>query len=404
MQKPTDFTNLFLDMNAFFASVEQQVRPELRNKPICVAPYTGDTGCCIARSYEAKQYGISVMRVADAKRLCPSLKVIEARPELYIFYHRQIVKVLRELNPFVEIKSIDEFNLKLTGLDRKRENAIILANKLKQKIKNDVGDSLKCSIGISSSPWLSKVAGEIEKPDGLVTLPLFRLPELYSKLKLTDLPGINLRMERQLNHRNINSAIDFYNSELGSLSLWFGHPGRLWYYRLRGYEVDEIKSNTKSIGHSHVLSPEFRNRISARKVLAKMAEKCAKRLRIKNLWSSGVHMSIIFLGGGHYSRCLKTGLVCDSKSILRGSLILYDNCKINKIPLKVSVTLLDLKQMHYQPISLFKELETSKKVSRTLDQINDRYGEQTIYSAAEFGSLEAAPNRIPFGSPERLNF
>jgi len=211
-------------------------------------------------------------------------------------------------------------------------------------------------------------------------------------------------MERQLNHRNINSAADFFNSSLSNLSLWFGHPGRLWYYRLRGYEVDEVKTNTKSIGHSHVLSPEFRNRISARRVLAKMTEKCAELLRIKKLWSNGVCLSIVFLGGGHYSRHLKTSLVCDSKSIRQAALMLYDSHKSNKVPLKVSVTLLDLKQTHYQPISLFKDLEKSRQVSQTLDQINDRYGDQTIYSAAEFGTLGAAPNRIPFGSPERLSF
>jgi DNA polymerase-4 len=252
--------------------------------------------------------------------------------------------------------------------------------------------------------WLAKVAGEIEKPNGLIALPLFRLPELYRKLKLTDLPGLNFRMERQLNFRKINSAADFFNSSLSDLSLWFGHPGRLWYYRLRGYEVDEIKTNTKSVGHSHVLSPEFRNRVSARRVLAKMAEKCAKRLRAKNLWSSGLGLSITFLEGGYYSRHLKTNLVCDSKSVRQAAMKLYDECTINKIPLKVSVTLLDLKQMHYQPISLFKDLEKSRQISQTLDKINDRYGDQTIYSAAEFDTLEAAPNRIPFGNPERLNF
>ncbi|MFH1855404.1 MAG: DNA polymerase [bacterium] len=404
MQKPTDYGNLFLDMNAFFASVEQQVRPELRGKPICIAPYVGNTGCCIARSYEAKDYGVTIMRVGDAKKLCPQIKIIEARPEIYVFYHRQILEVLECLNPCVEVKSIDEFNLKLTGLDRKKENAFKLAGKLKNAIREQVGDYLKCSIGISSSPWLSKVAGEIKKPDGLTAISLNQLPELYKKLKLTDLPGINLKMEAQLNRRKIKTASDFFNASLSNLSLWFGHPGRLWYFRLRGFGVDGFHSPAKSIGHSHVLAPEYRNKAAARRVLAKMAEKCAKRLRKKDLWTDSVRISISFLGGGYFSNYLKIGLVSDSSSISTAALSQYDQCQINKSPLKVSVTLFGLKQMQNAPISLFAEDEKSKRITQTLDQINDRWGDDTIYYATQFGTDEAAPNRIPFGNPGRLSF
>ena len=404
MREPTDFTNLFLDMNAFFASVEQQVRPELRGKPICVAPYIGNTGCCIARSYEAKKYGISVMRVGEAKRLCPSLKVIEARPELYVFYHRQILKVLQSLNPYVEVKSIDEFNLRLTGLERQRENAFKLAQKLKTAISSEIGDYLKCSIGISSSPWLAKVAGEIKKPDGLVILPLKGLSALYQSLELTDLPGINSRMQLQLNIRKIKTAEDFYNASLSNLSCWFGHMGRAWYFRLRGFELDEVISQTKSVGHSHVLAPQFRSRGWARRVLAKMTEKCAKRLRAKKLWASAVAVSISFLNKGGISNYIKISLSSDSSSIRSAALLLYDNFYINHKPLKVTVTLFDLKQMRSQPISLFSDIEKARRASEALDQINDRFGDDTIYSASQFDTLDAATNRIPFGNPERLNF
>jgi DNA polymerase-4 len=403
MQQPTNYTNLFLDMNAFFASVEQQVRPELRGKPICVAPYTGNTGCCIARSYEAKKFGVTIMRVGDAKRLCPTLKVIEARPELYVFYHRQILKVLQSLNPFVEVKSVDEFNLRLTGLERNRENAIILGQKLKSAINEEVGDYLKCSIGISSSPWLAKLAGEFEKPDGLTVLPLENLPDFYKQLKLTDLPGINLRMQAQLNRHNIRTTSDFFNSPLSDLSTWFGHPGRVWYHRLRGYEIGETVTATKSVGHSHVLAPSFRSFDGGRRVLSKMAEKCAKRLRQKKLWTNSIAVSISSFDYGYKSQHLKTDLICDSQSIRQAALGLYEGFQIKK-PLKVSVTLFDLKQISNRPISLFCDIEKSKRVSEALDQINDRFGDDTIYSASQFDTEDAAPNRIPFGDPDRLNF
>ena len=391
-------------MNAFFASVEQQVQPKLRGEPICIAPYTGNTGCCIARSYEAKAFGVNICSVSEAKKLCPRIKIIESRPELYVFYHQQILKVLESFSPHVEVKSVDEFNIRLSGSERKIENARKMALEIKQAIRDKVGDYLKCSIGVSSSPYLAKVAGEFKKPDGLVALSLAELAKFYRQIKLTDLPGINFRMEQQLNYKGIKTASGFYTQSLSDLSAKFGYTGRLWFYRLRGWEVDEPPVGTKSIGHSHVLAPEYRNRISARRVLAKMAEKCAKRLRAKNLWSSGVYLYVLFLGGGGVKRHLATDLICDSRSIQKAALALYDACRIKKPPLKVAVTLFNLKQIQHEQISLFSDIEKSKRISKALDEINDKYGDDTIYPASMFDTEDAAPNRIPFGDPGRLSF
>lgn len=404
MQKPTNFSNLFLDMNAFFASIEQQVQPTLRGKPICVAPYTGNTGCCIARSYEAKKYGISICSVKEAKELCPEVKIVESRPELYVFYHRQILKVLESFSPYVEVKSVDEFNIRLIGSDKNPENAFKMAMGLKRKIAEEVGDYLKCSIGISSSFYLAKVAGESKKPDGLVFLALGDLLQFYRKLELKDLPGINTRMERQFNRRRIKTVLDLFNQPLTNLSAWFGHSGRMWYYRLRGYEIDEKKSTTKSVGHSHVLAPEYRTRHLARRVLAKMAEKCAVRLRSKNLWANSVAIYVSFLGRGEIYKYMNTDLVCDTRSIQRTALSLYDACIISKLPLKIAVTLFNLKQIRREQISLFSDIEKSKQLSKTLDKINDKYGVDTIYPASMFDTGNNAPDRIPFGDPGRLRF
>lgn len=405
MNKPVDYANLFLDMNAFFASVEQQVQPTLRGKPICVAPYTGNTGCCIAKSYEAKPFGIGTgTLVGEAKKLCPQITIVESRPELYLFYHRQIVKVLESFSPFVKVCSVDEFNIKLTGSDRSPVKAREMALGLKKAICEQVGDYLKCSVGISSSYWLAKVAGELKKPDGLVTLTLAELPALYRTLNLTDLPGINFGMERQLHRKKIKTPFDFFNQSLFNLSRWFGHPGRVWYYRLRGHDIDEIKSATKSVGHSHVLAPKYRNRKDARRVLVKMAEKCGVRLRAKGLFAGGVTVEIKFLGGPSWQKNTTTDLVSDGKSIQRAALSIYNACYFSKPPLRISVTLFNLKKVQGHQISLFSDIEKSRRISETLDAINDRYGDDTIYPASMFDTEDAAPNRIPFGDPNRLKF
>ena len=115
MRQPINYSNLFLDMNAFFASVEQQVQPSYRSRPICVAPYTGNTGCCIAKSYEAKDCGVQTgVSVGEAKKLCPQILILESRPELYMFYHREIIKVLEKKGKIAE-----NFNTWMEDLKRK---------------------------------------------------------------------------------------------------------------------------------------------------------------------------------------------------------------------------------------------------------------------------------------------
>lgn len=405
MQPPKNFSNLFLDMNAFFASVEQQVQPPLRGQPICVAPYIGNTGCCIAKSYEAKGLGVQTGHlVGEAKKLCPQLVVLESRPELYLFYHREITKVLNSFSPFVRALSIDEFNIKLTGSDQNQNAAMKMAHGLKQAIREKVGDYLNCSVGISANTWLSKVAGELKKPDGLVVLTLKELPTLYRNLKLTDLPGINFAMEKQLLAKKIKTPLDFFSASMTNLSLWFGHPGRVWHYRLRGFETDDSKTPTKSIGHQHVLAPKFRNKTATRQVLAKMTQKCSRRLRSKNLLAGGMSVNIGFWGAPSYHQNIRTGIVSDSQTIQKLALKFYDQCPVTLPPFRLSITLFNLVQNKNQQISLFKEVEKSRQASIAMDKINDQFGDETIYPASMIGSGEAAPNRIPFGDPGRLGF
>lgn len=392
-------------MNAFFASVEQQVQPPLRGKPVCVAPYTGDTGCCIAKSYEAKNFGIGTgTLVGEAKKKCPQIIIQESRPELYMFYHKQIVKVLESFSPFLRVMSVDEFNIKLGGLDGNYTAAIKMAHDIKKAIREKVGDHLSCSVGIGPNMWLAKVAGELKKPDGLTVLSIEELPALYRSIELVDLPGINVNMARRLRARKIKMPFDFFQSPLENLSRWFGHPGRVWYYRLRGFEVDDIKPATKSIGHQHVLVPKYRTREAARRVLVKMAHKCGERLRRKELWACGVSVYVRFLDGPSWGRNVTVDLVSDSKNIQRIALSLYDSCKIKKPPLMISVTLFNLAQTRGEQISLFKDIEKSLRISKVLDQINDTFGPGTIIPASMFATNDAAPDRIPFGSPDRFGF
>ena len=231
---------LFVDMNSYFASVEQDSRPELRGLPVAIVPMMADTTCCIAASYEAKAFGVKTGTiVSDAKQLCPGLVLVEARHELYVQYHHRIVEAVESCVPVTAVLSVDEMACRLMGRERPLLAAMELGRQVKRRILEQVGPMMRSSVGLATNRYLAKVASDMEKPDGLVALPLDILPEALRQLKLRDLPGIGSRMEKRLNEQGIQTmdqllalasdqAGDVWGSVLGSR---LGH----W---LRGEDFD----------------------------------------------------------------------------------------------------------------------------------------------------------------------
>lgn len=396
---PKDYQVLFLDMNSFFASVEQQVQPTLRGKPIGVAPYTGNSGCIIAASKEAKAHGIKIGRVGEAKRLCHDLIIVPSRPALYTIYHKEIKQVIESFTPYFIPLSIDEFALFLTPSEQNFNASTKLGMDLKRAIRERVGDSLTCSVGIGPSRFLAKMAGERKKPDGLTVVRLSELKKFYSEIKLTDITGINWRMEMRLKNFGINSPLQFYNCSLVRLREMLSHWGRLWFFRLRGHEVDDFSSPTKTVGHSHVLPPEYRSKSGAESVIRKLIFKTAYRLRKNNFWAAGVSVGIGFVDRGNFSLSKKTERFCDTKSLTDHIFSLLKNCRWRSRPIYVAISTFNLSQLSGEQISLFSEIEKQKNISKALDKINDHFGPETVYPASMQRALETAPDRIPFGRP-----
>src|SRR5277367_3753744 len=180
---------LFVDLNSYFASVEQQVRPELRGRPVGVVPMMADTTCCIAASYEAKAFGVRTGTiVADAKRMCPEIVLVEGRHEIYTEYHHRVVEAVESCVPVTAVCSIDEMACRLIGRERPLLSAIDLGMRVKRTISERVGPMLRSSVGLATNRFLAKIASDMEKPDGLVALPLDLLPEALGQLSLRDLP------------------------------------------------------------------------------------------------------------------------------------------------------------------------------------------------------------------------
>ena len=236
----TDSRVLFIDMNSFFASCEQQSNYWLRNRPVGVCVYTGKFGCIIAPSIEAKKRGIKTgMRLNEAIVICPDLVPIETNPARYRDFHVKIIKVLKKYSQDVIPKSIDEAIVNLNHYELIHKDIIEVAKKIKQDIRNEVGDWFKCSIGIAPNAFLAKLASDIQKPDGLTLITHENIDEVLGKLRLKDLPGIAKNMAERLQRANINNPVELRHTSAERLRIICkGVTGDYWHKRLNFGEVD----------------------------------------------------------------------------------------------------------------------------------------------------------------------
>ena len=289
---------LFIDMNSFYASVEAQDNPNYLGKPLIVVPVLADTSSAIAASQEAKKLGIKTgTPIAEAKRICPGIKIVQSRPSRYLEVHKQILSILQSKFPKVKPLSIDEFACYLP-VDRASEQFCVeLRDSIRQSIYEVSGGNIKASFGASSNVFLAKVASEIIKPDGFV---YFEAKDAQSKLrhlKLTDLPGIARRMNARLGSRFIYTIDDLYSKTPKELKLAFGSIiGENWWSMMRGSLHPDYGmwygKKLKSIGHSHVIPPEMRDIKSTQEIFKALVEKSFNRMRTQNLYPSKFHVGL----------------------------------------------------------------------------------------------------------------
>ncbi len=296
-------STLFLDLNSYFASVEQNERPELRGKPIIVVPMMADATCAIAASYEAKAYGIKTgTKVFEAKQKCPHLICVLARHDIYTAYHNRILAAVDKHIPVTKIWSIDEFHCDLMGRERQPENARRLAQAIKQQIWTDIGSAINCSIGIAPNSFLAKVATDMQKPDGLVMLPPEDLPGRLFDLSLRDLPGINVRMEERLLKGRIRTVKDLWRTTpKQARQIWGSVQGERFWYWLHGYGVPVQETSSCMVGHSRVLDPEMKTPEKARLMTRRLLFKAVMRLRRKEFHASALSLSVRLLDGRRWT-------------------------------------------------------------------------------------------------------
>jgi len=416
---------LFVDLNSYFASVEQDVRPDLRGRPVGIVPMLADTTVCIAASYEAKAFGVKTGTVvADAKKMCPEIVLLEARHEIYVDYHHRIVEAVESCLPVTAVLSIDEMACRLLGRERPLLAAMELGRQVKRRILERVGPVMRSSVGLATNRYLAKVASDMEKPDGLVALPLDILPEALRQLSLRDLPGIGARTEKRLNEKGVHTMEQLLalNSE-GAGELWGSVWGeRLWHW-LRGEDFDMAETeHLKSLSHQHVLAPEMRTEEKAWAVAHKLLHKAAMRLRAGELWASSIGLAIGFAvprgDNTPVSRFgvptrgwkgeLKLSECQDNQTLIAALLRLWESRPSGqdfKHPYFIGVHLNGLVPDRLHSLNLFDGTEDEQSRTRLLaamDALNNKYGLSTLAPATMLTAFKAAPTRIAFHSIPEL--
>jgi len=387
------FRRLFIDFDSFYASIEQQDNPEYRGKPVIVVPVVSDYTCAIAASYQSKRLGVKTgTRVKTAKEKIPGLFVCGARPKRYVEVHNQIVEILSQHFKKIQVLSIDEMACEIDEDDD--FDCEMIAALLKLDFQEKLGEHITCSIGVAQNVFLSKVAADMDKPNGFTALGQ-KAQEQLKTLGLTDLPGIAEKMEARLNKSRIKTVEDLFNTEeLKLKKAWGSIIGARWFHMIRGsLQCDYGLSDNeipKSFGHTHVLPPAKRDDAGSYEVFEALLFKGLERL---NKHRIGAKRVSIYLSWRN-TETKRRGTYKKSSPIAIASMD-YTYWSMIANELWNQLPPLDLKA-----IPLLVGIRFTRTVKQ--EDINLQLFDLDFFPQYEVKEMYEVPDRISFGDPGRL--
>ena len=387
------YRRLFIDFDSFYASVEQQDNEEYREKPIIVVPVVSDYTCAIAASYQAKRLGVKTgTRVKTAKEKIPGLFVCGARPHRYVEVHNQILEVLSHHFKKIQVLSIDEMACEIDEEDD--FDCEMIAALLKLDFQEKLGEHISCSIGVARNVFLSKVAADMEKPNGFTALGQ-KAQEQLETLGLTDLPGIAEKMEARLNKSRIKTVNDLFSvEELKLKKAWGSIIGARWYHMIRGsLQCDYGLSDNeipKSFGHTHVLPPAKRDDAGSFEVFEALLYKALERLNKHRIGAKRVSIYLSWRNTetkrrGTYKKVSPIAIA--SSDYTYWSIIARELWK-------------QLPELDLKAIPLIVGIRFTRTVKQ--EDINLQLFDLDFFPKFESKELYEVPDRISFGDPGRL--
>jgi DNA polymerase-4 len=372
---------ILIDMNAFFASVEQKDYPEWRGQPIAVTNGVQGT-CIITSSYEARAYGIKTgMRLREAKQLCPHLIQAPARPERYAAESSAIMSALTAITPDIEIFSVDEAFLDVTHCQELHGTPERMGEMAKQLVFHASG--LLCSIGIGGDKTTAKYAAKLKKPNGFYVIPPWEAKQQLHSVSVRQLCGIGPGIEAFLAKQGVYTCGDMEKIPISILARRFGNVGRRIWYMCQGADPEAVHvdiPDPKSMGHGKVMPPNTHDKNIIHAYLMHMCEKLAARLRRHHFRAQHFFIGLknYHLGwlGGVAKLAQSTN---DGKEIYQLGKVLLESCWHGEPVFQIQVTAQDPCADHTMQLDLLCQPDLRRQqLNEVLDKINLRYGEFAI--------------------------
>lgn len=399
-------TIIHVDLNSFFATAEQQANPYLRGKPVGIVKGVG-RGCIIAASVEAKRRGVSTgLNVYEAKKLCPSIILVPADFSKYADITYRFIDICKSYSPVCEVFSLDECFIDVTETEKFWGNVFNIAFDLKDRLRAEVGDYMTCSVGVSHNRFLAKLASNQIKPDGLFWITEDNMLSVLDKSELTDVCGLGWGLSAHLRELGLDSFPKLRETTLPFLQKHFGPHWSVHLYNLaRGVDETPVVpigaiADAKSVGRTYTTHRTLTNMAEVYKLIRNLCEEAAYKARQMGLCGRYVRL---VLRSGERDKILSPGWLASRsfsqswfghitlKNYIDDGRGFYDLClriaknwQVDSVRF-CGVTLAMLQKKEYLSVPLFKSDQKRQQIVSTIDDVNNKYGDYTVYPAELLG-------------------
>jgi len=369
---------MHIDLDAFFVSVEQVLNPELKGKPVVVGGQPDRRGVVAAASYEARAYGVhSAMPLLTASRLCPQAVFIEGNYKRYRQASEKFMAILADFSPYLEPLGIDEAYLDVTGFESLHGSIRKMAQKIKQRVKNELG--ICASIGIASSKVVAKVASDLSKPDGLLDVPAGEERAFLAPLPVAKLPGIGQKSERVLKGLGVSTIGQLANLSSGEVESHFGAWGKLLHNHANGIGDDRVEppAAAKSTSRETTFTRDTRNSSFLKATLRYLSERVGSDLRQKGKLARCVTLKLRYADFTTITRQQTLAQAADAdQTIFETGLNLLKNefPRERQAVRLIGIGVSNLVEVGKQPDMLDSTGQRLEQLNAAIDRIRKKYG------------------------------